>query len=231
MAQPGITIDTDSRSRLRLRHQLKVLSMTPARRKQFLRRIGKEVRSDLRQNVREQKTVSGSKMAARASKKKKQMFRKMAKGMVTQIKSDHSAQISWQNIGQAKVAYRHHHGITEDYTAARAKKVNGVPDYKKNATPAQARALNKEGFRLRVARKRGKGGAVLKRVPQKWIRDNLTVGKAGLILRLMRTGSTRGKQSWKIKVPARPILGATPADADKYLTAMATNILQDIKRA
>jgi hypothetical protein len=226
-----LTLDTDKRSRLRLNHQLAVLSMGSARRKRFLRQIGKEVRADLRGNVSGQKTISGSAMEPRATKKKKRMFRAMAKGMVTNIKNDHSADITWQNLGQAKIAYRHHHGIPEDFSAAKAKKQYGVPDYKKKATPDQARALNKEGFRLRVARKRGKGGAVLKRVPQKWIQDNMTVGKAGLILRLMRTGSARGKQSWKIKVPARPILGATPADADKYLTAMATGILQETKRA
>jgi hypothetical protein len=231
MSLGDITIDTDLRSRLRLNHQLEVLSMGSARRRLFLRQIGKEVRSDSRKNVRGQKTVTGTRMAPRATKKKKRMFRAMSKGMVTEIKNDHSADITWKNRGQAMIAYKHHHGIPENITAAKAKKRYGVPDYKKQATPAQARALNKEGFRLRVARKRGKGGAVLKRVPQKWIQDNMTVGKAGLILRLMRTDSPRGKQSWQIKVPARPILGATPADADKYLTAMATNILQDTKRA
>jgi hypothetical protein len=159
----------------------------------------------------------------------------MSKKMVTNLKGDHSADVTWRGYGIAKTAYRHHHGIAEDVTARKAsaiaKKQFGPPDYKAKATPAQARALNKEGFRLRVARKRGKGGAILKKVPQKWIQDNMTVGKAGLILRLMRTNNPRGKQSWKINVPARPILGALPADADKYLTAMATSILQDTKRA
>jgi hypothetical protein len=226
-----LTLDTDKRSRLRLNHQLEVLSMGSARRKRFLRQIGKEVRANLRGNISGQKTITGSAMEPRAIKKKKRMFRAMAKGMVTKIKNDHSADITWENLGQAKIAYRHHHGIPENFTAAKAKKQYGEPDYQAKATPAQARALNKEGFRVRVARKRGKGGAVLKRVPQKWIQENLTIGKAGLILRLMRTNSPRGKQSWKIKVPARPILGVTPADVDKYLTAMATGILQDTKRA
>jgi len=227
----SLTLDTDPRSRLRLNHQLEVLCMGSTRRRVFLRRIGKEIRSDLRKNVSGQKIVTGSKMEPRATKKKKRMFRAMSKGMVTKIKNDHSADITWKNLGQAKIAYKHHHGVPENFTATKAKKQYGVPDYKKQATPAQARALNKEGFRLRVARKRGKGKAVLKRVPQKWIQDNMTVGKAGLILRMMRTNSPRGKQSWKINVPARPILGVLPADADKYLTAMATSILQDTKRA
>lgn len=231
MAQSDFTFDSDPRSRLRLNHQLTVLSMGSARRRIFLRQTGKQVRADLRKNVSGQKTITGSSMEPRATKKKKRMFRAMSKGMVTKIRNDHSADVTWQNLGQAKIAYQHHHGIPEKFTAAKAKKQYGEPDYKAKATPAQARALNKEGFRLRVARKRGKGKAILKKVSQKWIQENLTIGKAGLILRLMRTNSPRGKQSWNIKVPARPILGATPADAEKYLTAMATSILQDTKRA
>ncbi|MGB3222532.1 MAG: hypothetical protein WBB23_07005 [Desulforhopalus sp.] len=231
MSQPVLTIDTDRRSRLRLSEQLEVLSMSPRRRRRFLKKIGSSTIRDTRQNARAQRTITGSRMEPRASKKKRRMFRAMAKGMNTRIKNDHSADVTWKNQGQAKTAYRHHHGVPENFTASRAKKQYGVPDYKGKATPAQAKALNKEGFRLRVARKRGQGGAILKKVSQKWIRDNLTIGKAGLILRLMRTESPHGKQSWKIKVPARPILGATPEDADKYLTAMAANALQEIKRA
>jgi hypothetical protein len=51
------------------------------------------------------------------------------------------------------------------------------------------------------------------------------------VLRLMRTDSTKGVQSWLIKVPPRPILGATPENAQIYLTAMAhQDALQQIKR-
>ena len=169
-------------------------------------------------------------MAPRASKKKKRMFRALGKGTVTRVRNDHQADVTWKNPGQAKVAYRHHHGVPETFTAAKAAKVYGVPDYQKPATPAQAKALNKEGYRRKVARKRGKGGAIMKRVPQKWIRENMTLGQAGLVLRLMRTNTRKGKQSWEIRPPARPILGATPADANKYLTAMATNALRQIQK-
>ncbi len=230
MALPDIALDTDQKSTLRLMDQIDVLTMGPVQRRKLLRHIGKETRADLRNNIRRQQTVTGSAMAPRASKKKKRMFRKMAKGTVTRIQNDHQANVTWKQAGQAKVAFRNHHGISEDFTAAKAARVYGVPNYKKPATPAQAKALNKEGYRRKVARKRGKGGAILKRVPQKWIRDNMTQGKAGLILRLMRTNTRKGKQRWEIKSPERPILGATPADANIYLTAMATNALQRIKQ-
>jgi len=58
----------------------------------------------------------------------------------------------------------------------------------------------------------------------------MTLGQAGLVLRLMRTNTRKGKQLWTIKVPERPILGASPESADIYLTAMAQEALQQIKR-
>lgn len=231
MALLDIRVDTDHRSRLRLNRQLDVLTMPPAERRRLLKKIGAGTRRDLRTNIRKQQTIAGSRMEPRAdARKRRKMFRGMAKNSITKLKSDHQAVVTWKNAGQAKVAYQHHHGIDEEFTATRAAKKYGEPDYQARCTAAQARALAKEGYRRRVARKRGTGPAILKRVSQKWIRENLSLGQAGLILRLMRTGSAKGKQSWKIKVPERPILGATEADAARYLTAMATTALQEMKR-
>ncbi|WP_419174410.1 hypothetical protein [Desulfosediminicola sp.] len=231
MSLADIAIDTDHRSRLRLNQQLDVLTMRPGKRRQLLKKIGAGTRRDLRTNIRKQRTVDGKRMQARAdARTRRKMFRNMPKNTITRLKNDHSATVTWKHTGQAKVAYRHHHGIDEAYTAKRAESRYGQPDYKQKCTAAQARALAKEGFRRRVARKHGKGPAILKRVPQKWIRENITLGQAGLILRMMRINSTRGVQSWKIKTPARPILGATEADAAKYLTAMATSALQEMQR-
>lgn len=231
MPQSDFIIDTDPKSTLRLMDKIDVLTMNPRRHRRLLKEISKGVRSDMRNNIRGQKTVTGSAMAPRANKKKRRMFSKMAKGMKTIVPNDHQANITWKQSGQAKMAFRHHHGVPENFTAGKAARINGVPNYKKPATPAQAKALNKEGFRRKVSRKRGKGKAILKRVSQKWIRENMTLGQAGLVLRLMRTNTRKGKQSWKVEVPERPILGATPRDANKYLTAMATNALQEIRNA
>jgi hypothetical protein len=230
MTSPDIRIDTDRLSRLKLAEQIDVLTMSPGNRRRLLKKIGTGVRKETRGNIQKQNTVSGQPMEPRASKKKRRMMSKMSKGMITRIEDDHSAVVTWKNPGQAMVADRHHRGIPEEFTAKKAARIYGRPNYGKPATPAQAKSLNKEGYRRLTARKRGKGKAVLKRVSQKWIRENMTQGQAGLILRLMRTDSTKGVQSWSIKVPPRPILGATPENAQIYLTAMAREALQQIKR-
>lgn len=229
MATAPISIDTDRDNTLRLLKQIRVLTMSRAERVKLLKFIGRGYRDEHRQNIRQQRTITGEAMKPRAKRSRRKMFRKMAKGMKITVNGS-VAVVTWKNAGQAKVAYRHHHGIPESFTASKAEKVYGVPDYAKPATHAQAKALNQEGYRRPVARKRGKGGAILKRVSQKWIRQNMTIGQAGLILRMMRTGTTKGKQRWTIKTPERPTLGADPAHTDKHLVAMANDALARMKQ-
>lgn len=230
MDAPDIRIDTDKQSRLRLSEQIDVLTLSPTQSRKLLKKIGSGIQKDTRENVKAQRTVSGGPMPPRADKKKRRMMRKMPKGMVTRLAGEHNAVVTWRNGGQAMVADRHDKGIDENFTAKKAARLYGTPNYGKPATPAQAKSLNSEGYRRRTARKRGKGKAVLKRVPQKWIRDNMTLGQAGFILRMMRTGTAKGIQSWNIPVPKRPILGATPDTIDTYLTVMAQEALNQIKR-
>ena len=124
----------DSKGRLRLGKQIDVLTMGPRNRRRLIRQMLGEVKKDTRTNILQQKTVDGSAMKRRASKNRKRMFRNMAKGMAIKINNDHSGSLSWKHSGQARTAYRHHHGIDEPFTARRAKKKYGQPDYKGPAT-------------------------------------------------------------------------------------------------
>ncbi len=98
------------------------------------------------------------------------------------------------------------------------------PDYKARATRAQAKALLREGYRLMVPAKGG--GRRPKRVTVQWIEEKMTLGQAGLILRLIRTGQTRGKQSWRDTVPARPFLGVTPQQAEDLSQKLVKSLLK-----
>ena len=227
-----MTVMQNRRESLKLMDQLEVLSMSVPQRRRMMADIGRQTRKKTRENIRGQKTVSGTGMAPRVNARtKRKMLSKMGKGMQTKVINTHKATVGWKNAGQAKLADRHHRGVSEAWNPRKMARVSGTPDYTKPATHAQARALNKEGFRRRVARKRGKGGATLKRMPAKWIMDNMTLGQAGLVLRLMRYGTRKGKQKWETKPAPRPILGATPEDANAYLTQMAKEALTRIKTA
>jgi hypothetical protein len=227
-----MTVKQDRREMLKLMDQIKVISMSVPQRRRMMADIGRQTRKKTRENIRGQRTVTGAGMHSRANARtKRKMMRNMGKGMQTKVINTHKATVGWKNAGQAKVADRHHRGIAETWTPRKMAKVHGVPDYEKPATHAQARALNKEGFRRRVARKRGKGKAILKRVPAKWIMENMTLGQAGLALRLMKYNTHKGKQNWETKPAPRPILGAAPEDADAYLTQMAEEALTRIQTA
>ncbi|VVS92189.1 hypothetical protein [Desulfoluna spongiiphila] len=232
-----VRVRQNKREVLRLMDQLEVLSMSVPERRRLLADIGNQTRKKARENIRYQKTVSGESMAPRAnSRHKKKLLKKMGKGMAVTVWKDnsHRATVSWKNPGRGQLAFKQANGVGDTWTPQRAAKVYGPKsrnDYKKPATQAQARSLNKEGYRRRVARKRGKGKAVLKRVPAKWIMDNMSKGQAGLILRLMRFKTRHGKQSWEVKPAPRPFLGATPEDADAFLTQMAEDGLKRVRRA
>lgn len=141
--------------------------------------------------------------------------------------------VTWANGHKAKIASGQHDGFTEQYNAekvAKEEKRRGGPDYNAPATAGQARALIAEGFR-RYNGKFGKGkkkGQVRgQRVSQKWIRENMTLGHAGLVLSLMR--EKKSEKSWEVDVPARPVLGMEQNKIDERLDKLANETRERMK--
>lgn len=138
------------------------------------------------------------------------------------------AEVTWGNAFAAKIAYAQQHGIGQRWTAAKARKRYGVPDYKAPASRDQAKALLEAGFKVRVAKKRGKGTR-LKRVSIKWIRENISMGKAAVILNILR-GEGSHPQSWEVKPKARPFLGVPAEKADEMLQDLARQTIDQLKK-
>ena len=78
----------------------------------------------------------------------------------------------------------------------------------------------KTGERGRLAR--------LKRVSAKWLQEHISLGQAGLILRLLQTGERRGKQSWLDTPPARPFLGVRPEEVNTIHESLAQEMTRRI---
>lgn len=195
------------------------------------RRLGGYVRTLSRQNIKRQRTIPGAAMTPR---QKRREARPMLMGLARQMSvrdasggggGAQGVAVSWDNGLMAAIGYRHQHGIGEDWSPLRASKVYGQPDYKARATRRQAKALLREGYRLMVPAKGG--GRRPKRVTVPWIEQKMSLGQAGLILRLLRTGQTKGAQSWRDTVPERPFLGVTPQQAD----AMAHKFIQSLLKS
>lgn len=194
-------------------------------RQKFARRMGGYVRTLSRKNIKRQRTVDG---AAMTPAQKRRAARPMLMGLHRDMKvraaaGNQGATVSWDNALMAAIGYRHQEGVGEEWGPKRARTVYGQPDYKDRATRAQAKALLREGYRLMVPAKGG--GRRPKRVTVQWIEEKMTLGQAGLILRLIRTGQTRGKQSWRDTVPARPFLGVTPQQAEELSRKFVKSLL------
>lgn len=139
----------------------------------------------------------------------------------------------------AGIAWGHHHGMTTRHTARDNKKQIAKWHAKmrnQKATLRQAKALIRKGYKKPVKVKGGKIG--LKRVSAKEICETMSSMQASWILRLLVKGDVskdspkaKGKQSWIIKVPARPFLGATEKDAGDLLNKLSQMVLNRVKKA
>ena len=226
MAEPVLTFRDDPKGRLKLREQLDILALPPKQKRKLVRMMATDVRKQARQNIRQQRTVSGSPMAPRKdTRNKRKLLRRMGKPMVIFNKSNHEAVVGFKGNKAGVIASKHQHGTSERMTATKAEKRAGTPDYKDRADRKQAKSLIQEGYRLPVPGKNGR--TKLKRVSQKWIRENMSCGQAGLILRMMR--NEKSKQSWTMTTPARPFLGADEKDAQQMLDSLARTSLARLR--
>ena len=208
-----------------LNAQLDRFAREAKERQKLARRMGGYVRTLSRQNIKRQRTVDG---AAMTPAQKRRAARPMLMGLHSQMvvraaEGNKGVTVSWENPLLAAIGFRHQEGIGENWSPGRARNVYGQPNYKARATRKQAKALLREGYRLMVPAKGG--GRRPKRVTVQWIEEKMTLGQAGLILRLLRTGQTKGKQSWRDTVPARPFLGVTPQQAEDLSRKLVKSLL------
>lgn len=236
MTKPSLLDFTvDKKSRLALMEQLNILAMPPREQRKVIMDMARAVRKQAVLNIRQQRTIDGSPMTPRKDARiRRRLLRGLgkakvgkSKGLAVYGRGIDAAEVTYGNQGAGKIAFRHQYGIPEPWTKQKAEKVYGQPDYDKPATRAQAKSLIDAGYRVRVKRKRGKGTR-LKRVSSKWIRENMTLGQAGRILRFLRDVG-HSKNRWEIDTPARPFLGATPEQADAMLEDLARRTIQQIK--
>lgn len=219
----GFTFGTAGNSR-RLNRQLNALSGSIKERQKNARFLGGRVAKDAKQNVRNQRTVAGRAFSPRKVKrKKKALLTGLAKRIkvISKAKEGGGVVVTWPNSFEAGIAGRHQWGIGEDWTPKKMREVRGSPHYSKPCTLDQAKALKREGFRL--TRK----GKPAKAVSVKQLQEMFTVGRAGVILRYMRTKSLKGKQHWKDTVPVRDFLGVTPERADEMSAELARKVLEN----
>ncbi len=217
----GKFITVDVRGALSLQKQLEVLKMPTKVRRRLLSRTAKEVIKDSKKRVRNQVNLNGNPFEARKRKRRRKMLSGLSKRQKVVRNSGTEAKIGFNKSNDARIAAMQQFGDEQIVSASSLPKGNGS---KHNAaTRSQAKALIEAGYK--IPRKGGKG---TKKPSQKWIMENLNVGKAGAILRWLRDQNETAKTSWKVKLPARSFLGASNEDITRYVEKIMTQMKQEI---
>lgn len=211
----------DISGQLTLGRQLDVLRLKPAQRRRLGGIMARKVRTYSRRRLRAQRDLQGQAWEPRKDGSRK-MLRGLSKRMRTRSDS-RGAEVGFADSVTGEIAYAHQHGVPERWDHSKAQRVYGQPDYDAPCTRKQARALKREGYKVRMA-----GGR--KRKPtMKWMLDNLTQGQAGLILRQMR--EEEPKRSWTIELPDRSFLGASHTEIAELANTVFDETIARIKRA
>lgn len=214
-------ITFDIRGALSLQKQLEVLRMPTALRRRLLSRTAKEVIKDSKKRVRNQTDLNGNPFEERKRKRRRKMLSGLAKRQKVVRNDGTAATIGFNKSNDARIAAKHQFGDEQMVSASSLPKGNSSKNG--DATRRQAKALLEAGYK--IPRKGGKG---TKKPSQKWIMENLTVGKAGAILRWLRDQDETAKTSWKVKLPARSFLGASNEEVTRYVEQIMNQIKQEV---
>ena len=169
--------------------------------------------------VKQGKNTDGS---AWKEPKKKSIFTKINQKKRTYIKtSGVSAEIGYKSSGRGyagAIAKAHSRGLEEKFSVEQSiknLKKRPRPDNKAQATRQQAKRLIDLGYK--VWNKKTKSYKEVK--TQIYIMKNLTFGKAGFLIKLLKAEEKEKKKQWSIKRPERELLGNTPLERSKIRIA------------
>ena len=212
-----ITVDVEGA--LPLKRQMELLAMPKAMRRRLLARVAREVIKDSKRRVREQVDIDGMPFKERKRKRRRKMQAGLAKRVKTTRNTGLEANVGWYKPNDSRIAAKHHHGQTQVMNANSLKA--GAQTTDKPATRTQAKSLIENGYR--ISKNGGKGS---RKPSQRWIMENLTVARAGAILRSLKDGPA--KSSWVVTLDARAWLGASEADINRHVNMVMNKMKQEI---
>lgn len=162
--------------------------------------------------ISNQKDLDGQAFAPHAKGRKRKMLARLIRRIADSYNGE-SAEVGWRNSFEGGIAYKQQMGFTQRFNKSQFK--DRTPASQKDpATRQQAKALLEAGYKTRAK------GKALKTPTLKWITQNLTIGQAGLILRVLRGSKTE----WTTKLPPRSFLGVTKDDLDAINALVKTEL-------
>jgi len=213
----GLSITPNKQQALSVKHQLILQSLPANKRTRILKTLGRYERALARKRIRTQTTVDGTHMASRADGKKAKMLKRMGRTLEPYVKNANRLELKHKAGLTGRIAALHQDGGTESMSASRMARIHGKPDYKAAATRSQAKALIALGYKTKKTKGKGYRRATISEIT-----ENLSQGKAGVILSVLR--DKPNKSRWPIPVKARPFLGDTTPNVQRELVKIIDHI-------
>jgi phage virion morphogenesis protein len=222
------------------RRTLGLLILAPLRRKRLMARVAKKVIQDSKRRVREQRDLDGNPYKER-KRKRTHARRKMLSRLVKELKvieaNAEGATVGFYKPSSGRIAAIQQHGSTETINMrSRARRtLNGSRVSAANSAAfsaaAFAQATNRQALELRALGFKAKVNGRTKTAGLSWIKSNMTVAKAGAIIRSMREKQGISRNiSWITHLTARSFLGATAAEIQQYIEQIYDDMEQEMNR-
>lgn len=229
-------LSVDTKGAVSLQRQIEALALPANKRKKINTMLGREVIKQSRARIRKQKTLSGTSFKSRANGKKKKLLSRLMKGKLVKVwAGPNTAKVGWENAGIGKVARANQDGFIDTFNARKVLKQeikSGEPRADENATRAQAKQLVKLGYKRKVGTYKSgnkKGQSRTKRVSQSWIVENMTMGYAGRLIKILDDKET--KQIWNVVIPARPFFGLNKTEIKTLGKQIIDDVIDGAKKA
>jgi hypothetical protein len=200
---------------LAIEKRLALLKLPPAKRRQLLGGIGREIKRQSIRNLRSRRDVEGREWAPRKRGNDRKLLRHLSRQVAANFTTPDFVQVGFKGA----VAYQQHEGVTQMMNAA-LMQIQGGKNAENDApaTRKQAKQLRDENYRVKVA-----GTKKWRKPSLKWITDNLKQKQAGLVLRLLRDQAP--KKAWITTVPGRSFLGATQQQVNTFVDKIFDNTI------
>lgn len=206
---------TINEAQLNALHQLdaNLAQAGPAIKRRLLTSLGTQVLTYSQQHTQSQTDLKGQPYTPHKRGRQRKMLTRLASRLKITGTSDSQAVIGFNNAVEANIGYKQQYGYEQKHNASELTNMSqftGRVNLNSDAPASrrQAKSLLDAGYKVR------KAGQAYRTPTLKWIVENLSIKRAGLILRLIRVTSA---DSWITTLPPRSFLGVTETEKTELI--------------
>lgn len=208
-------IKFDMLGQLEIKKRIQLLKLPPAKRRQFLGGMGREIKRQTARNIRAGRDVDGTPWEPRKRGNNRKLLRRINRQIAPVFTTPDAVEVSFRGV----VAKQQHDGFTQIMNAGMLARESGKKShYEEPATNKQAKALRDADFKIRI-----KGSKKWRKPAMKWITENMKQKQAGLVLQILL--KKEPKKSWTTTIPARGFLGVTEQQINQFVNKIFDNTI------